>query len=155
MLGRYYGSGYCSIGNWNMNMSRYDFAQLLAAIEGQPRGPANSDVTDAAERQMQRWLDTHKGQATAALAPITGKLACSGPYLTISRETGVGGSQIARLVGQATGWEVFERELLECLAERYHTLTAVWNSWMKAPRLQSRKPSANGSMARPLLRCRM
>ena len=48
-----------------------------------------------------------------------------GPYLTISREAGAGGSQIARLVGEAIGWEVLDRKLLECVAERYHTSPAV------------------------------
>jgi cytidylate kinase len=85
----------------------------------------NGNVTDAAERQMQRWLHTQKGQENVAPAPSTGKLAGIGPYLTISRESGAGGSRIARLVGETIGWEVLDRELLECLAERYHTSPAL------------------------------
>ena len=45
--------------------------------------------------------------------------------MTISREAGAGGSEIARLVGEAIGWEVLDRKLLECVAERYHTSPAV------------------------------
>ena len=48
-----------------------------------------------------------------------------GPYLAISRESGTGGGQIARLVGEMIGWEVRDRELLDCLAERYRTSPAV------------------------------
>ena len=57
--------------------------------------------------------------------PKKTKLADICPYLTISRESGVGASQIARLVGKTIGWEVLDRELLECLAERYHVSPAV------------------------------
>jgi hypothetical protein len=56
-----------------------------------------------------------------------GKPANVGPYLAISRESGAGGGQIARLVGEMTGWEVLDRELLDCLAERYRTSPAVLN----------------------------
>ena len=66
-----------------------------------------------------------KCQDAAAPAPGSGKLAGIGPYLTISREAGAGGSRIARLVGEAIGWEVLDRKLLECVAERYHTSPAV------------------------------
>jgi cytidylate kinase len=108
-----------------MNTPEHNDAKLLAAVERQLRSPMNGNVTDAAERQMQRWLHRQKGQENAALAPSTGKLAGIGPYLTISREAGAGGSRIARLVGETIGWEVLDRELLECLAERYHTSPAV------------------------------
>ncbi|MHC4177164.1 MAG: cytidylate kinase-like family protein, partial [Planctomycetota bacterium] len=42
-----------------------------------------------------------------------------GRYLSISREEGAGGSQIAQLVGQELGWEVLDKSLLDRVAERY------------------------------------
>ncbi|MGA2259537.1 MAG: cytidylate kinase-like family protein [Thermoguttaceae bacterium] len=108
-----------------MNTPEYNEAKLLAAIERHPRNPMNGNVADAAERQMQRWLHTQKSLENAAPAPSTGKLADIGPYLAISRESGVGGSRIARLVGETIGWDVLDRELLEFLAEKYHTSPAV------------------------------
>jgi cytidylate kinase len=85
----------------------------------------NHNVIDAAEHQMQRWLLAKQGPDSASPAPSAGRPAGIGPFLTISREAGAGGGRIARLVGEAIGWEVLDRELLECLAERYDTSPAV------------------------------
>lgn len=41
-----------------------------------------------------------------------------GPYLTISREAGSGGAEIARRVGSHLGWSVLDRDLVNGLAER-------------------------------------
>ncbi len=108
-----------------MNTQERNDAKLLYAVERLPRMERDPSVIEAAERQMQQWLRTQKCQDAAAPAPGSGKLAGIGPYLTISREAGAGGSRIARLVGEAIGWEVLDRKLLECVAERYHTSPAV------------------------------
>ena len=79
----------------------------------------------------------YQGQGRAVASTKPGGPASIGPYLTISRESGSGGSRIARLVGEMIGWEVLDRELLECLAERYRTSPAVlelvqqnYNNWI-------------------------
>ena len=109
-----------------MNPQEFNDAKLLHAVEQLPRMERNPNVIEAAERQMQRWLHLQQGQEKAAPASNAGALAAGiGPYLTISREAGAGGGRIARLVGKAIGWEVLDRELLECVAERYHTSPAV------------------------------
>ncbi|MGA2619973.1 MAG: cytidylate kinase-like family protein [Thermoguttaceae bacterium] len=109
-----------------MSTQDYNDARLLAAVERQPRSQANPVVIEAAERQMQQWLLVQAGREKAAPASNPGAPGAGiGPYLTISREAGAGGSQIARLVGEAIGWEVLDRKLLECVAERYHTSPAV------------------------------
>ena len=41
-------------------------------------------------------------------------------YVTISREAGAGGGEIARLVGERLGWKVFDKNLLDQVAERFH-----------------------------------
>ena len=109
----------------NKNKQEYNDAKLRDAVQRLPRVEGDSSVIEAAERQMQQWLRMQKGQDNAVPRPSTGKLADIGPYLTISRESGAGGSRIARLVGEAVGWEVLDRELLECVAERYHTSPAM------------------------------
>lgn len=43
-----------------------------------------------------------------------------GPYVTISREAGAGGATIAKMVGEAMGWEVLDKELLQLMAEQHH-----------------------------------
>jgi len=39
-----------------------------------------------------------------------------GPYVTISREAGSGGAELARLLGDRLGWAVLDKELVERLA---------------------------------------
>jgi hypothetical protein len=108
-----------------MNRQECNDAKLRKAVKRLPRMKRDPGVINAAERQMQQWLRMKKCQDDAAAAPSTGKLAGVGPYLTISREAGAGGGRIARLVGEAIGWEVLDRKLLECVAERYDTSPAV------------------------------
>ena len=43
-----------------------------------------------------------------------------GPCLLISRERGSGGSRVARLAGERLGWQVFDREILDQIAELAH-----------------------------------
>jgi cytidylate kinase len=42
------------------------------------------------------------------------------PYVAISRDTGAGAGELARCLGEELGWEVLNKELLECLASRFH-----------------------------------
>jgi len=42
-----------------------------------------------------------------------------GPFVTISREAGAGGSEIARRVGEQLQWDVLDREILDVMAEKY------------------------------------
>jgi len=44
-----------------------------------------------------------------------------GPYVAISRETGAGGGEIARLVGEKLGWDFLDREIIDYMAEKYGT----------------------------------
>ncbi len=43
-----------------------------------------------------------------------------GPCLLVSRQRGSGGSQIAREAGQALGWHVFDREIVDEIAQLSH-----------------------------------
>ena len=42
------------------------------------------------------------------------------PYLTISRETGIDAGELAHAIATKCGWKVFDRELLDYLAEHDH-----------------------------------
>ena len=44
-----------------------------------------------------------------------------GPWLTISKELGSDGEEIARQVAERLGWHVFDREILEAIARTTHT----------------------------------
>jgi hypothetical protein len=121
----------------------------VPAVAWQSRSRMNPESIDAAERVIQQWLLAHqgqirhgrqqawrsckirhrllarRGQGQATPTVNGGKAADVGPYLAISRESGTGGGQIARLVSEMTGWAVLDRDLLECLAELYRTSPAV------------------------------
>ncbi len=99
--------------------------RLVTAVERQSCTRKSPELIDAAERQIQQWLLAHRGRGQAA-PTVNGRRPVEvGPYLAISRESGSGGGQIARLIGKMTGWEILDRELLECLAERYRASPAV------------------------------
>ena len=97
-----------------------------------------SGVAKTAERQMQRWLvaqQVQQGiQRENAVRHLTKELH---DYIAISRQTGASGSVVARRLGEQLGWQVFDRELLDQLADRFNLQHAVvenvdetTNSWL-------------------------
>ncbi|HXT13820.1 MAG TPA: cytidylate kinase-like family protein [Candidatus Angelobacter sp.] len=46
-----------------------------------------------------------------------GKLSY-GPYLLISREKGAGGSAVGKLAGKRLGWQVFDNEIVDAIAQK-------------------------------------
>jgi cytidylate kinase len=48
-------------------------------------------------------------------------------FLTISREAGAGGSEIAAIVGKRLGWEVLDKNLLDKVAERFNIDRSMLN----------------------------
>jgi cytidylate kinase len=79
-------------------------------------------ILAAAERQMQAWA---MGAEIADKAfnrrfhpPHVVPEKC---FLTISREAGAGGSEVAAILGQRLGWEVYDRNLLDLMAKRFQT----------------------------------
>jgi cytidylate kinase len=76
-------------------------------------------LSRAAERQMRTWaLDLETRQRLEQEAPAPKPLIY--PYIAISRETGVDAGEIGALVAQQFGWKVFDRELLDYMAEHYN-----------------------------------
>lgn len=70
------------------------------------------------ERQIQRWALMQQAEAEKDACVEAGRpsLSC-GHYITISREAGAGGEQIAREVSNQLGWKVLDRELLALVAK--------------------------------------
>jgi cytidylate kinase len=75
---------------------------------------SSSRAAEAMERTRRRWLAQMREEA-ATLTP----LAPSVPAFTIAitREAGASGPTIARAVGEKLGWPVYDRELLQQVAE--------------------------------------
>ena len=83
-------------------------------------------IVAAAERQMRAWsLCQEAAQRAPQSRRIDQPHAQLGEYITISREAGAGGGEIARRVGRALGWEVLDKELVERVAESSHCPRSV------------------------------
>jgi len=72
-------------------------------------------VSAAPAEFMMRFQELR--QRAAAQSDVAEKPVL-GPYLTISREAGSGGAEVARRVGQRLDWPVLDRELIHSLAEQ-------------------------------------
>lgn len=77
-----------------------------------------SRIDKLANENIRKWvLDEHTYERLSK-----GKVDKNvGPYVVISRETGAGGSEIARLVGEKLGWDVLDREIIDYMADKYGT----------------------------------
>jgi cytidylate kinase len=81
--------------------------------------PKSRGLSEAAERQMRIWAlgmeaRQRMEQEEQAKKPLIH------PYVAISREAGVDGGEIAKLVAKDFDWKVFDRELLDYMAEHYN-----------------------------------
>ncbi len=76
---------------------------------------------------IKHTVSTHPAEARMLLDDLTRRLEAEvdtatlgrpelGPYVTISRQSGSGGSSIARRLAEELGWNVLDRELVEGLA---------------------------------------
>ncbi|HWB14367.1 MAG TPA: cytidylate kinase-like family protein [Pirellulales bacterium] len=72
---------------------------------------------EAVLRAREHWRRAHPGEKFE-VAPPQKKCASSACTITISRESGAGGAAVAREVGRLLGWPVYDRELLEQIAEQ-------------------------------------
>jgi hypothetical protein len=77
-------------------------------------------IVAAAERQMHAWAMKAE-QADRAVERHGDPRSESRPirFIAISREAGAGGGEIAQLLGERLGWKVFDRNLLDQIAERF------------------------------------
>lgn len=104
---------------------------------------------EAVLRAREHWRRPRPGE-TLEMAPRQRKAAAPGCTITISRESGAGGSTIAREMGRLLDWPVYDRELLERIADqarlrmelvesldekRSHWLTEILESLSGVPRM--------------------
>jgi cytidylate kinase len=66
------------------------------------------------EKRRYEW----QNQSKPSLRKPPGEL---GPYITISRELGSGGTEISHLVAEKLGWQHYDREIIEAIASQAHT----------------------------------
>jgi cytidylate kinase len=79
------------------------------------------DVYDVVRRQiaLYRAYDTQADREQRPGRGNEGGLSY-GPYLLISREKGAGGSSVGRLAGKHLGWQVFNNEIVDAIAQKAH-----------------------------------
>lgn len=78
------------------------------------------------ERQIRLW------EIRGSLASLGGEPAREamvhlreGPYVTLSRQMGSGGTALARAMGAKLGWQVFDQEILALIARQAHSSEQV------------------------------
>jgi cytidylate kinase len=72
---------------------------------------------EAVLRAREHWRRARPGE-NFEVAPAQTKSVAPAYTITISRESGAGGAVIAREVGRLLGWPVYDRELLDRIAEQ-------------------------------------
>jgi cytidylate kinase len=85
-------------------------------------------ILAAAERQMQAWaMNEEMADRSVSLTFHQAHCRQKKCFLTISREAGAGGSEIAAIVGKRLGWEVLDKNLLDKVAERFNIDRSMLN----------------------------
>jgi cytidylate kinase len=76
----------------------------------------------SASTQVERWMRFQEILERIAAEPTTPQSVSAqlGPYVALSREAGSGGADIGRLLAERLGWALYDRELVEEIAERLH-----------------------------------
>ncbi len=82
-------------------------------------------MTDSSKlvAQQQRLVEINRGRDPGAAASADELLY--GPCVLFSRECGSAGDEVARLVGERLHWPVFDREIVEEIAQRAHVRNAL------------------------------
>lgn len=77
------------------------------------------DIEDLVKKQiaLYRAFDMHADHQERVGRGKEGKLSY-GPYLLISREKGAGGSEVGQLAGKRLGWQVFDKEIVDAIAQK-------------------------------------
>ncbi|MGD0382391.1 MAG: cytidylate kinase-like family protein [Thermoguttaceae bacterium] len=85
-------------------------------------------ILAAAERQMQAWaMNEEMADRSVSRTFHQAHYRQKKCFLTISREAGAGGSEIAAIVGKRLGWEVIDKNLLDKVAERFNLDRSMLN----------------------------
>jgi len=87
---------------------------MKSQIREEPR------ILAAAERSMHAWALAREQQDRTTRRDTEHDASRRAiRYIAISREAGAGGSEIGRRVGRQLGWRVFDKNLLDCIADRF------------------------------------
>ena len=75
-------------------------------------------VKQKAEDSVRKWLTAEHTRDRLAKGSVKN---CVGPYITLSRETAAGGSEIARMVAHKLGWDLLDAAIVDYMVSKYGT----------------------------------
>jgi cytidylate kinase len=105
-----------------------------------PTSDSNNDgLSHLVERRLEVW---HSEQEKKPELPHLTEAQAEIDYITISREPGSGGEEIARILGDLLTWQVYDKVILDYMAENMNVHkevlesidegTSVWiSNWLK------------------------
>ncbi|KLU05757.1 pyrimidine-ribonucleotide metabolism [Rhodopirellula islandica] len=71
-----------------------------------------------ADERVLKWIHAEHNQDEASQADTSKRL---GPFITISREAGAGGSELAGLVAEKLHWDLLDNEIVDFMEQHYGT----------------------------------
>lgn len=93
------------------------------------RPRTHRSVAELIDRQVFRWREEAFAHGEPSEVPHQERTGPRfGPYLTISRDFGVGALAVADALAQRLDWTVYDRQIIEEVAERAHVRRAVIES---------------------------
>ncbi|MFG0261283.1 MAG: AAA family ATPase [Novipirellula sp. JB048] len=75
-------------------------------------------IEKIADQNIRKWILASHARDRLAKKDVAVNV---GPYITLARETGAGGSELAAKVAKQLGWDVLDREIVDYLVEHYGT----------------------------------
>ena len=78
----------------------------------------NPEIERIIERQMRQWemARSERAKKEQQAHPVTGEGERI-EYITLSRELGSGGEQIARILSEKLAWQMYDKEILDYMAD--------------------------------------
>lgn len=87
--------------------------------------PGKGDIQKMVERQMRNW-ELARAQRVEP-PPATGTDPVQ-EFVTVSRTVASGGGRVGRLLGERLGWPVYDRELLQSMADDDHLRARIYEN---------------------------
>jgi hypothetical protein len=87
--------------------------------------PGSDEIGFLIERQLVQW-EHEKGRPTAGSHLADSRTEID--YITISREFASGGSEIAKILGDQLGWQVYDKAILDYMSENMKVQKSILES---------------------------
>lgn len=84
-----------------------------------------ASIEQLVKQQVDRWQLLSRASSVEPDAP---RKATPRPFVTVSRERGAGGAEIARALGDRLGWHVLDRDLADYVAEDAHVRRQIMST---------------------------